>query len=62
MGLLFRLSFGKLKIDRGRFVTIGVSAMIRTLVVVHASPGEAARIISARPAARNEQRNYEEGL
>ena len=43
-----------------RFVTIGLSARARVLVVVHTDVGEAIRIISAREATRAEQKFYEE--
>jgi uncharacterized DUF497 family protein len=39
----------------GRFITFGVSAMNRLLVVAHTDRGEACRIISAREATRNER-------
>lgn len=44
-----------------RFVTIGLSANMRTVVVVHADRGETIRIISARIATKREKQNYEEG-
>jgi len=45
----------------GRFVTIGRSALLRVLFVVHAEniPGGKVRIISARKAARGQRRKYE---
>jgi hypothetical protein len=48
-------------IDERRFVTIGVSAKGRILVVAHADRRAAVRIISARPATPRERRFYEEG-
>lgn len=50
-----------------RWVTIGKSAAIKTLVVVHAykTPKgglEIIRIISARKATRKEKKQYEEGI
>jgi uncharacterized DUF497 family protein len=45
-----------------RFVTMGVSATMRALVVVHAKSRQATRIISARLATRKERKDYEEGL
>jgi uncharacterized DUF497 family protein len=47
----------------GRFVTIGRSALLRVLFVVHAEnvAGDRVRIISARRAARGQRRKYEEG-
>jgi uncharacterized DUF497 family protein len=43
-----------------RFVTVGMSSRERILVVVHAEEGSNVRIISARPATRQERRFYEE--
>lgn len=43
-----------------RFVTIGMSAPGRLLVVVHADNDNAIRIISARLATRSERDFYEE--
>ena len=43
-----------------RFVTIGLSAKIRTLVVEHTERGEKIRIISARVASRKERKQYYE--
>ena len=48
-------------IDERRFVTIGVSARGRILVVAHADRRAAVRIMSARPATPRERRFYEEG-
>ena len=47
--------------DEHRFVTIGVSAMGRILVVALADRRAAVRIISARRATPRERRFYEEG-
>jgi uncharacterized DUF497 family protein len=45
-----------------RFVTFGVSNQVRLLVVSHREEeGDIIRIISARPATRQERRIYEEG-
>ena len=44
-----------------RCVIVGLSAHMRTLVVVHVDRGDRIRIISARPATRPERRDYEEG-
>lgn len=41
-----------------RFVTVGVSARRRLLVVVHADRGRRIRIISARRATPRERRTY----
>lgn len=43
-----------------RFVTMGLSARGRLLVVVHLDSDEVVRIISARPATATERRSYEE--
>jgi uncharacterized protein len=43
-----------------RFLTIGVSALGRLLVVAHSERGNRTRIISARQATRRERRFYEE--
>jgi uncharacterized protein len=44
-----------------RFLTIGMSAQGRTLVVSHAELGDRIRLISARDTTRRERRFYEEG-
>jgi uncharacterized DUF497 family protein len=44
-----------------RFVTIGVDALGRVLVVVYTMRDEEIRLISARRATRQERRQYEEG-
>jgi hypothetical protein len=41
-----------------RFVTLGMDALGRILVVCHTQRGERTRIISARKASKNEARNY----
>ena len=45
--------------EEHRFVTIGISAQSRLLVVVHAERGENIRIISARRATKRERTIYE---
>ena len=45
-----------------RFVTIGVSTAMRTIVVVHRDRGDNIRVISARKATRHERIQYEEGI
>ena len=45
-----------------RFVTIGLDALARVLVVVYTWRGNNIRIISARKAGAEERRQYEEGL
>lgn len=44
-----------------RFVTLGMDAMGRVLVVVFTWRAETARLISARKATRRERRQYESG-
>jgi hypothetical protein len=44
-----------------RFVTFGMSAKNRVLLVAHTERGGKIRIISARPAKRAERKIYEEG-
>jgi hypothetical protein len=46
--------------DEERFVTIGVSARGRVLIVSHTDRGKRIRIISAREATRRERKDYEE--
>ena len=48
--------------EEKRFVTIGMDALARVLVVVYTWRGETIRIISARDATPSERREYEEGL
>ena len=43
-----------------RYLTLGVSAASRSLVVVHTSRGDTIRIISARPMTPHERRAYEQ--
>lgn len=47
-------------VSEERFVTFGVSAIGRMLVVVHMDRGDTTRIISARRPTRAEVRIYEE--
>jgi len=42
-----------------RFVTVGLDALGRILIVVYTYRGETIRMISARQATRNERREYE---
>lgn len=49
------------RFDEERFVTIGLDAFGRVLVVVYTLRGNEIRIISARKATRPEQQQYEEG-
>ena len=46
--------------EERRFVTIGLAAPGRLLVVVHTDRGDAIRLISARQATRAERRTYEQ--
>ncbi len=46
--------------DEERFVTMGLSAKRRLLVVVHTDRGDTIRIISARRATPRERSEYEE--
>ena len=46
--------------DEPRFVTIGMDALGRILVVVYAWRDDEPRLISARSAGRAEKRHYEE--
>jgi uncharacterized protein len=45
-----------------RYVTIGLSAKFRIIVVIHTDRGDNIRIISARLATKGEQNNYEKGI
>jgi len=49
------------RFDEERFITIGLDALGRVLVVVYTWRGQNIRLISARPATRRELRQYEEG-
>ena len=44
-----------------RYITMGLSATGRLLLVSHTDSGEKVRIISARKANQNERRDYEDG-
>ena len=46
--------------DEDRFVTLGMSAFGRLLVVVHTDRGDNIRLISARQANQRERRDHEE--
>ncbi len=48
------------RFDEERFVTIGLDAFGRVLVVVYTLRDEEIRVISARKATRQERRQYEE--
>jgi len=47
--------------DEGRYITFGLSAQKRLLVVSHAHRGGRTRIISTRPMTRMERKIYEQG-
>ncbi|MDB9527199.1 BrnT family toxin [Oscillatoria sp. CS-180] len=49
------------RFDEERFVTIGLDAFGRVLVVVYTLRGDEIRVISARKATQKERRQYEEG-
>lgn len=46
--------------DEERWITLGMDALGRLLVVVYAWRGDAVRLISARPATSRETKQYEE--
>jgi len=48
-------------VTEDRYVTFGVSARGRLLVVAHTEKNETIRIISARLASKGERKLYEEG-
>ena len=47
--------------DEDRYISMGLSADGRLLVVSHTDRGENVRIISARVASRPERKEYEDG-
>ncbi len=49
------------RFDEERFITIGIDALGRVLVVVYTLRGKKIRLISARKATRSERTQYEEG-
>ncbi len=49
------------RFDEERFITIGVDAFARVLLVVYTYRGNEIRLISARKANRSEQAQYSEG-
>jgi len=49
-------------VDEERFVTLGLDALERLLVVVYTYRGENVRLISARKASAREKRAYEKGI
>ena len=48
-------------LDEERFLVLGTSSLGRLLVVSHTERPPRTRIISARPATRNERIHYEQG-
>lgn len=48
------------RFEEERFVTVGMDAFGRILVVVYTLREDQIRLISARPATRRERRQYEE--
>jgi uncharacterized protein len=49
------------RFEEERFITIGIDAFGRILVVVYTWRGDEIRLISARKATRSERNQYEEG-
>ncbi|MBN3893391.1 MAG: BrnT family toxin [Nostoc sp. JL31] len=49
------------RFDKERFITIGIDAFSRVLVVVYTWRNDEIRLISARKATRYEQKQYEDG-
>jgi len=47
--------------NEDRFVTIGLSATNRILIVIHIDRGQNIRLISSREATSHERKAYEEG-
>jgi len=48
--------------EEARWVTIGVSTNLKTIVVVHTDRAETIRLISARLATKRERESYEQGI
>jgi uncharacterized DUF497 family protein len=48
--------------EEERYITLGIDALGRVLVVVYTMRGTRIRIISARRATRRERAEYEQGL
>jgi uncharacterized protein len=49
------------RFDEERFITVGLDGFGRVLIVVYTWRAQEIRLISARPATRQERRQYEEG-
>lgn len=47
--------------EEHRYIIVGISKQQRVLVVSYTERGDIIRLISARPATRKEQRDYEDG-
>lgn len=45
-----------------RFVTLGMDALGRTLVIIHTPRGDCTRVISARKASKSEAAEYAKGI
>jgi uncharacterized protein len=56
------LTIRDLASDEVRWVTIGLDAFGRVIVLVYTWRGESVRLISARKATTNERRLYEENI
>lgn len=57
----FAITVPEDRANEERFVTMGMDALSRVLVVVYTWRGDRARLISARQATKRERREYEEG-
>jgi uncharacterized protein len=57
----FAIAIPDNRFDEDRFITIGLDALGRILIVVYTWRGQEIRLISARSATRQERRQYEEG-
>lgn len=57
----FAITVPEDRANEERFVTMGMDALGRVLVVVYTWRGDRARLISARQATKRERREYEEG-
>lgn len=56
----FAITLTDERFDEERFITIGVDAFDRVLVVVYTMRGNEIRLISARRATKRERQQYEE--
>jgi hypothetical protein len=57
----FAVTVSDERFDEERFITIGIDAFGRVLVVVYTWRSNEIRLISARKATRSERKQYEEG-